>query len=435
MNYRQSIQYINSIPKYLNGRKDIENTRRLMKELGNPEKDLNVIHVAGTNGKGSVCAFSATILVEAGYNIGLFTSPHLEKYNERIQLNLNPINDDDFLRYFNIVRDKCIKLTEKGYTHPTFFEFIFAMSIICFKEKKVSYVILETGLGGRLDATNIIEKPIASVITSIGFDHTEILGNTLEKIAEEKAGIIKKNCPVFLNCKNKKVYEVICRISEEKNSATYHLGKITHKVININDKTIDFSLNTRYYKYDMVKMSMIGHYQIQNIAITLALFKILRIFNMINDKVLLEGIRKTKWPGRMELISNKYLLDGAHNIEGIQYFIKSISHYFSNRPLVLVFGCVKDKPYNKMIKRLCRDLQFEDIILTEISNNRTVMAESLYDVFSQYYRTNIYIEKDIKKAISLGQSLLKKDGLICCIGSLYLIGDIRNILREENYID
>ena len=213
MTYKEAEAYINSVPKFTSKNKP-ENTMELIRRLGHPERSMKVIHVAGTNGKGSVCAFLSSMLTEGGKRTGLFTSPHLVKINERFQINNEPVSDEIFLNAYERVMKLVEEMQKDGFYHPAYFELLFAIGMVIFEEAQVEYLILETGLGGRLDATNIVEKPVVTVITSISLDHTEILGDTIEEIAGEKAGIIKQNIPIVYDGREKRAEKVILQKAE-----------------------------------------------------------------------------------------------------------------------------------------------------------------------------------------------------------------------------
>lgn len=301
----------------------LERMRAVMKLLDNPQDNLNCIHVAGTNGKGSVCACLSSILNCAGEKVGLYTSPHIFKYNERIKINDVCISDDDFARYVFEISD----LADKNNINLTEFEILTAVMFRYFADNNVDVAILETGLGGRFDATNIIKNNICSVITHIDFDHTEKLGSTIEKIAYEKAGIIKKNCP----CIAAQDISVIRQIADENNSEFY-LAQISE----------DYQLPLK------------GIYQQENAALALEVIK--RIYPDISKTTIQNGLSKVNHPFRFQYIKEKNLIiDGAHNPNGMESLIKSLDKYYPDEKRRFIFGCLNNKDYEKMLEILTRN--------------------------------------------------------------------------------
>ena len=238
MTYKEAEAYINSVPKFTSKNKP-ENTMELIRRLGHPERSMKVIHVAGTNGKGSVCAFLSSMLTEGGKRTGLFTSPHLVKINERFQINNEPVSDEIFLNAYERVMKLVEEMQKDGFYHPAYFELLFAIGMVIFEEAQVEYLILETGLGGRLDATNIVEKPVVTVITSISLDHTEILGDTIEEIAGEKAGIIKQNIPIVYDGREKRAEKVILQKAKEQNAKAVPLDEEKLSIQGSTDHSVD----------------------------------------------------------------------------------------------------------------------------------------------------------------------------------------------------
>jgi len=435
LNYVEAVEYILNIPKFTK-KTPMDNTKVLMKELGNFQNNRKIIHVAGTNGKGSVCAFMASVLEHAGKSYGLFTSPHLLEINERFVINGETINDEGFTDAFNQVMDAVKSIMKKGYSHPAFFEFLFAMAMVMFEKADVEYAILETGMGGRLDATNIVDKPVMTVITTIGLDHTEILGDTIEKIVQEKAGIIKAGVPLVFDGMNPVVSSVIEESARKQNCPYYKLtgngnieneNEFCYEIEEFGNKNIDFLLKYGYYGYTRVSLGMIGDYQIKNSA--LAIQAIRGIDIGVDDSVILKGIKETKWPGRMEQVMPDVYVDGAHNEDGIGEFIKTAKH-FDMYKKVLLFSAVIEKDYRRMIENICKNLQFEAIVVTELDNKRAVSYEVLHSEFEKNTTSKVYGEKEVKDAFRKALSLKPESGIVFCVGSLYLVGEIKGIIRR-----
>lgn len=430
MNYTEAVEYVLSVPKFTKKNK-LENTIELMERLGRPERGMKIIHVAGTNGKGSVCAFLSSILDKAGKRTGLFTSPHLVKINERFQINNVPISDDAFLGAYWKVWTAMEEMQKDGFFHPTYFEILFAVAMVAFKEAGVEYVVLETGLGGRLDATNIVENPLAVIITSISLDHTEILGDTIAKIAFEKAGIIKEGVPVIYDARNAEAAEVIEKRAKELHAQTFPLSEKMYEILVNTDKSIDFSLNCSYYENVRVTVPYIAPYQVVNSSLAMLAMKVIDSAQEICLSTIVDGIALTTWAGRMETVMPGVILDGAHNAAGVEEFVKTLGRVDSSRRVVLLFSAVVEKNYESMIESICKSAKLDEVIVTEIQGDRIVPADRLKDIFSRYTKAAVTEIPDIREAFA--QALKKRqDGLLFCVGSLYLVGEIKGII-EENY--
>ena len=430
MNYTEAVEYVLSVPKFTKKNK-LENTIELMERLGRPERGMNIIHVAGTNGKGSVCAFLSSILDKADKRVGLFTSPHLVKINERFQVNNVPISDEAFLGAYRQVWTAIEEMQKDGFFHPTYFEILFAVAMVAFKEAGVEYVVLETGLGGRLDATNIVEKPLAVIITSISLDHTEILGDTIAKIAFEKAGIIKEGVPVIYDARNTGGAEVIEKRAKELHAQTFPLYDKMYEILVNTDKSIDFSLNCSYYENVRVTVPYIAPYQVVNSSLAMLAMKVIDTKQEISLSAIVNGIALTTWAGRMETVMPGVILDGAHNAAGVEEFVKTLERVDSGRRIVLLFSAVVEKNYESMIETVCKSAKLDEVIVTEIQGDRIVPANQLKDIFEGYTKAAVTEVPDISEAFV--QALEKRqDGLLFCIGSLYLVGEIKGII-EENY--
>ncbi|PKM52431.1 MAG: bifunctional folylpolyglutamate synthase/dihydrofolate synthase [Firmicutes bacterium HGW-Firmicutes-7] len=427
MNYTECVEYILSIPLF--GKKSgHQNIKELLWRLDNPQLKLKYIHVAGTNGKGSVCTMLSFIYTEANIKVGLFTSPHLIKINERIKINNLDISDVELTNTFNKVKKVIDEMIKVGFNHPSFFEVLFVIAIQYFAEQKIELIILETGLGGRLDATNIIENPLVSVITQIGLDHTEILGDTLEKIAIEKSGIIKHGCPTVISKQEDIVLTVIKKICKEKNSILEEVMPLNYTILKRTDKSIDFSLNNKYYYYDKISLNTCATYQIMNVATALNTVEALRYEYPINVGTIEKALNKFYWPGRMEFINDWIVLDGAHNESGIKTFIENIKECFAHRRITILFTAMKNKEYDLMVKALSLCSNIDEIVLTRVNDSRCLDTDSLKNSFIKYGFKNIHIEIDIEKAINKHYKV--ENRLLCCVGSLYLVGEIKKILQE-----
>jgi len=431
LNYTEAVEYIFSIPKFTTKNK-IDNTVALMEQLGRPDRNMKIIHVAGTNGKGSVCAFISSILVKAGKLTGLFTSPHLVKINERFQINGKSISDESFLAAYEKVQAAVNVMQKEGFAHPTYFELLFAVSMMAFQDAGVEYAVLETGLGGRLDATNVVENPVAVILTSISLDHTEILGDTIEKIAWEKAGIIKEGVPVIYDGRNPEVERIVRKQAAIMNAHAFPLYEEMYEILLNTDKSIDFSLNYEYYENVRITVPYVATYQVINCALALLAMNQINRICEIPMELRIAGIRETTWQGRMETVMPGVVLDGAHNLAGIKELIKTIRNLQKENRIVMLFSAVAEKEFEEMIKMICHLTKLSAVIVTQIDNDRGVSAEQLADAFRRYTDVSVRICPAIGEAFC--EALRERqDGILFCAGSLYLIGELKCIMEGSTY--
>ena len=389
-----------------------------------------MIHVAGTNGKGSVCAYLASVLREGGYRCGLFTSPHLVKINERFQIDEVPVEDELFLRAFEKVKHLADELTAQGSYHPTYFEMLFLMGMCIFQEAGVSYVVLETGLGGRLDATNAIENPLACVITSISMDHIQYLGDTVEAIAGEKAGIIKKAIPVIYDANRQKTAQVIEETAQGVGAPAYPVRREDFEIREITSSGIEFAYGKTDGRQQEYSIPFIARYQVMNSALALKTLEVLREqqdFTALTDSQVKAGIGGTRWQGRMETIQPGVIVDGAHNEDGVANFIETAMYFRDKYRIVLLFSAVDDKDYPHMIRRICSELRPAQVVTATIQEERAVDAQVLAQEFRKNGCTCVQAENSVKEAFQQAAEL-RGDGLLFCIGSLYLIGEIKSLI-------
>lgn len=436
--YDEAVQYLYGIPKFT-GKTTPQNTKKILELLGHPEQGLKIFHVAGSNGKGSVCAFIDSILREAGFHVGLFTSPHLIKPNERIKIDGMNVSDDVFLSAFNRVYDTIHNQNEKTIIHPSFFEFIFLMALLIFKEYNLTYVILEVGLGGRLDTTNFITGQIVSVITSLSLEHTEILGDTIEQIAMEKAGIIKDNVPVVYDSTDKRASGIIKETAGKHNCEACSISAENINLIKKHNYSVDFSLNCMYYDNACFTVNFPALYQTVNAslaicAVTVAAKKY-KDFACITQEHLREGIRKAHWEGRMEHIKlsgikSDIYLDGAHNVSGIESFVKTVNAAGQNGDKYLVFGVVKEKDYRHMIKLLLKDISWKHIYVAGLDTKRTADEENIAHIFEAEGALDVSAYESAVEAFDAALKNLKDSDSLYVAGSLYLIGEIKGYIEK-----
>lgn len=426
MNYNEALDFINSA-EGLGSRLGLKTIRELLNRLDNPQSNLNYIHVGGTNGKGSTTSFMVQMLMEAGYRVGEFTSPYLERFNERIQINGEDISNEDFGRITEQVKLKTEEMVKDGFPHPTVFELITAVMFLYFNEKKVDIAVLEVGLGGRIDSTNVIDNSLLSIITTIDYDHMDILGDTLYKIGKEKAGIIKEGGLVVSYPQNSEALKALQEVASEKGAdlIVSPIKNIEIREITDNGATYDF-----YYKgsnFKKLKINLIGEHQIYNSS--LALTSILELRNRkiieITDEEIITGLMKTEWKGRLEVLSRNpiFLIDGAHNLQGINALKKSLKLFNYNR-LILGIGILKDKDVDSMIEAIAEIADV--VIVTEVISPRAMDVMDLASKIKEL-NDNIIIEKDINKAINKTMEIADSEDLILFSGSIYLIGDVRKL--------
>ena len=427
--YEEAAAYIEEIPKFTK-KHTLEHTKTFLKRLGNPAADRKIVHVAGTNGKGSVCAYLQAILMAEGKRTGFFTSPHLVSVNERIRVDNIQIDNETFLKVFRKVLKIVRQMVEDGIEHPSYFEFLFGMGMTAFAETDVEYIILETGLGGRLDATNAIDNPALAIITSISLDHTAILGDTIEKIAGEKAGIIKPGVPVFFDGSSKKAAEVIKAKAAELGVSCRDVTKNAYEIQEVHRKYIAFSRRSAYDKDVIFQVPMCGCYQAMNAELALEASEYLLAGEEIHMDRWKEALAELHWEGRMERVGAHITVDGAHNPGAMEAFVESVKALDESErgEMVLLFSAVSDKKYDQMIEYLCENLDVKAYVVTQIEDERGVPAEELADVFRRYTDRPVYCKERLEDAVRTAMNERGETGEIYCLGSLYLVGMMKKLL-------
>lgn len=427
--YEEAAAYIEEIPKFTK-KHTLEHTKTFLKRLGNPAADRKIVHVAGTNGKGSVCAYLQAILMAEGKRTGFFTSPHLVSVNERIRVDNIQIDNETFLKVFRKVLKIVRQMVEDGIEHPSYFEFLFGMGMTAFAETDVEYIILETGLGGRLDATNAIDNPALAIITSISLDHTAILGDTIEKIAGEKAGIIKPGVPVFFDGSSKKAAEVIKAKASELGVSCREVTKNAYEIQEVHRKYIAFSRRSAYDKDVIFQVPMCGCYQAMNAELALEASEYLLAGEEIHMDRWKEALAELHWEGRMERVGAYITVDGAHNPGAMEAFVESVKALDESErgEMVLLFSAVSDKKYDQMIEYLCENLDVKAYVVTQIEDERGVPAEELADVFRRYTDRPVYCKERLEDAVRTAMNERGETGEIYCLGSLYLVGMMKKLL-------
>lgn len=422
MTYEEAIQYIHSTYKF--GMKlGLENIRRLLGYMGNPEKNLKIIHVAGTNGKGSTSSFISSILKEAGYKVALYTSPYLEEFEERMKINGENISREKLVYYVEYIKPIIARMVREGYNHPTEFEVITAIAFKYFSDEEVDFVVLEVGLGGRFDATNAISSSLVSVITSIDYDHMDKLGNTLGDIAYEKAGIIKKKGVVVSFYQQEEALKVINDACEVKEA---YLTVLDKSNVVIKEQNSDFQVFD-YKNFKDLKITLLGTHQIYNASLAVEVIqKLKNIYGYrIEEEAIKRGLMSAKWPGRLEVMKKRpyVVIDGAHNPQGMTVLKESLK-LFNYRRLILVIGMLKDKEVNKMLNIIT---PVADVIIT--TTPLSDRAYSAKDLASKISRNSVFAVDQIDKAVNEALKMAGEEDMVLFCGSLYMIGHVRKLLR------
>ena len=395
----------------------LDRTRELLSKLGNPQKQLQFIHIAGTNGKGSTSAMLAAILRSAGLTTGLYTSPFISDFNERMRVNGVSITNNELASITKLYAPYALEMDDR----PTEFELVTAIAMEFFARKKCDIVVLETGMGGRLDSTNIIEAPLCSVITNIGIDHTRELGDTVEKIAAEKAGIIKRNCPTVIYDLPANVSKVISERCHEMNSFLT-IADFSSIFVSSNNR---FGQVFSYKEFSNLELRLLGAHQTMNAAVALEVIKVLRSQGLtISDEAVKNGLSETEWPARFEIVSEKpfFVVDGGHNPQCAQAVADNLLKYFPDIKRVILFGVLADKDYMGLAAFLS---PVADVFVTITPPNpRALSAYDLAEklkLFGKPVKACNSIEAGIKEALALAG----KDGVVCSVGSLYTAGTVR----------
>lgn len=432
---KQAVDFLYDIPQFTK-KHSLAHTVRLMELLGNPGDGCRVIHVAGSNGKGSVCCFLSHMLLSGGKTVGLFTSPHLVDVRERFQINGALCGEAAFLAAFSRVRTAAEQMEAEGAGYPTFFEFIYAMGMLLFEEAGVEYVILETGLGGRLDATNSYSHPVLSVITSISLEHTEYLGDTIEAIAGEKAGIIKPGIPVVFDANDPASARVIREKAKEMKSLFAALMENMYEIRGFKNNFIDFSFCPDYDKKTEWTIPAAAAYQAENAALALLAMRMLsKRFpgEVPGEESLRRGMREAVWPGRMQEIAPEIYFDGAHNPSGIEKFAEAAKRLSEKDgyPPLLLFSMVKEKDYSTSVELLTKNVRWDAMAVTTIPNERGISFDTLQKLFEADTDRPVSGYADYREALAAMVRKKKPGQKLFCTGSLYFIGALLEAWKED----
>ena len=410
----------------------LDRMEELLRRLGNPQDDLKVIHVAGTNGKGSVSKYLEEGLSACGYKMGLYTSPYIETFNERIRYDGADISDEDLEYYGQKVVSAAEAMVADGLDSPTEFEVVTAIAFLYFAGRQADITILEVGLGGIGDSTNVVKNPLASVITSISYDHMAQLGSSLAEIAVNKAGIIKTGCPVIANVPQRDAAKIIARKAYAMGSRLYDISGIRAAVSDETPFSQKVSMELYEKSYSDVEISMVGRHQAENLKTALATLEILRKSGAVklDREALYEGLKRARQPGRFEVISEDPLviIDGAHNEAGAQALQETMAQHFAGKKILLVAGILADKEIDSIVKFLTKIT--DHIIVTEPDNPRKLAAEKLAEHVADFGAA-AEVVSDVEAAVHRAKELADDYDVILFAGSLYLIGDVRRLWRNE----
>ena len=416
MDYKEAMEYINKV-QWSGSRPGLSRIGELLGRLGNPQKKLRYVHIAGTNGKGSCAAMTASVLKSAGYKTGLFISPYLYYFNERMQINGKPIEDDALTDIVGRIKEQADRMEDQ----PTIFELMTAAALLWFAEQKCDIAVLEVGMGGRFDATNIIECPEAAVIMNIGLDHTEVLGDTLEKIAFEKAGIIKKGCSCVLYQQTPGVENVIRERCREENAELRiaDFSKLEKEFDSLYGQTFR-------YKGNAYALPLLGAHQLKNAAAAIETAEVLREKGWkINQDALEHGIYAVSWPGRFEIVKDDpyFVVDGGHNPQCAETVAANIRSYFPDMYHVILIGVLADKDYAGLTEIL--NAEADEYICVTPDSPRALPAEELSEFLKKYGRP-VRACKTIEDGVGAAlDAAAEKNGMACAVGSLYMAGRVR----------
>jgi len=401
---------------------ELDTIKNILQQLDNPEKKYNLVHVAGTNGKGSTATYIASILQKAGFKTGVYTSPHLVNFNERMTINGRQISNDDVVKAYEAVHQ-----ADTGERKATFFEIATAMGFYYFAKQNVDWAVIETGMGGRFDATNVIE-PKVSVITNLSIEHTDYLGNTIKALAKEKGGIIKAGVPVVTAVSQPSGLKVI-KAKAKQTSSALHIYKKDFS-IRKNPKLNTYNYNGLKHNFHHLIKPLPGAHQKENLSLALAACEL--ILDNIDETLVKKGLSITKWPGRLEHVQDKPLviIDGAHNLKAARVLGKYLSTTLKEKKLTLVLGILDDKPYEKMLESLVP--YAHNIIITKAKIDRSLDPSILKEAVQKITNNPVAIIEDVKNAVSHAIDISKDEDAVCIAGSLYVAGEARAKFKIEN---
>lgn len=427
--FGQAELYIEELPKFTTKHPQ-EHTREFLRRLSCLEVDKTIVHVAGTNGKGSVCIYLQAILLAEGKRTGLFLSPHLVSLRERIRLDGRLASEEEFLTGYYKAKEAAQAMEREGLGHPSYFEFLFGIAMLVFRESEAEYLILETGLGGRLDATNALEGCHLSVITSIGLDHTGILGDSISAIAGEKAGIIKNGGKVIFDGNGKEAAQVIEKAAKERAATWEKVTDADYVLEESKENKIAFWRRNAYDESTPYRISSGALYQMRNVELALRAAESLLQTEAGGKPGWKEAIEGVTWEGRMEELTPRLTVDGAHNLPAIEAFLESLSLADPSRlaESVLLFSAVADKDYREMIRLLCERAQVKAYVITQMEEERGVPVQELEEIFRSCTTKDVIGKQTLAESLREADRRCGKEGRVYAVGSLYLAGMIKKWL-------
>ena len=430
MDYKEALEYVDM---NLKGgcNPGLSRIKRLLELLGNPQKQIKAIHIAGTNGKGSVTAIVSSILKEGGYKVGTYISPHLHSITERYLVNGVRIEEEVFAAYVSIIKDNIQRMVNADEEMPSQFEALTALAFLYFKDANIDIGVIEVGLGGRYDATNVLDSLI-SIITSISYDHMSILGDTIEKIAYEKAGIIKKQQTTILYPQRyaaaEEVIEAICM---EQNSMLVKVNDkdVVQKNFGLEAQIMDYCTNGKCYAD--IQLPLLGDHQLLNAAVAIrTTVELGELGYHISESHIKKGIKNVKWPGRLSVINSDPLIviDGAHNEDGVNALVGALKKYFHDKDIILVMGMLRDKNHKVSIETL--GPMARKLIATEPASDRALSAAELAEEAKEFCR-EVYTVPSIAQAIETAKDIVEDNSIIVICGSLYLVGEVFEMIQNN----
>lgn len=428
MNYKEAREYLRQVNIY-GSVLGLDTIKELLKRLGNPQKELKVVHVAGTNGKGSTITFMQWILMEAGYKVGRYSSPSVFDYREIIKVDDKSIEEDSLAEHISLIKEKCDEMVADGFAHPTPFEIETAMAFLYLKKNSCDICLIECGMGGETDATNVFDKVLCSVITSVSLDHMQFLGNTEADIAKIKSGIIKKGCPVVMADQELDVKNVVKGIAEEK-EATLVIAAAPKEKIDKDCRNI-FEYITTEGKKIKTSMKMLGSYQFKNAAVAVETALILETQGFDLSSYIESGLENAIWPGRMEVIKDDplFIIDGAHNPGAVTELSHTIDLYFTNKRIAFIMGVLSDKDFNEEARIIAS--KATHIITVTPNNPRALDGRILRDTLS-LYTEDVIVADSLEEAANsaIKMALDKKIDMIIAFGSLSYLGELKEIIQK-----
>lgn len=432
MNYREATEYIEELQQY-GSVLGLDSMRELCSRLGNPQDELRFVHIAGTNGKGSVLAYVSTILKGAGYRVGRYLSPTITDYRERFQIDGRFITQSGLCKYLEQVKEAAEAMAAEGKPHPTPFEVETAVAFLYFLDKKCDIVVLETGLGGALDATNVVKTTVAAVFASISMDHMAILGDTLEKIALVKAGIMKDRCYVVTARQDPAVAKILKQAALLRKCKLYTADAERAKQVYYGVTKQRFT----YAGYKNLEISMLGKFQIENAVVAVETIQVLAKAGFpVKEEALRRGLLLTSWPGRFSVIGKKplFIADGAHNEDASRRLAESLQFYFAEKKMIFILGMLKDKEYEKVINNTC-NMAEHIITVTPPIRERAMPAYELAQAVREC-NGNVTVADSVPEAVEIAYLLAsrEKDAVIVAFGSLSYLGELMKVVEHRDTI-